>query len=335
MTGLTAETAARFTRIALGHVEREYPNKLDHVMTGPQDVQGPRALHPVFYGSFDWHSCVHAYWMLARLRRRFPALAEAGAVAALFDRQFTAANVAVETDYALRHPGFERPYGWAWVLMLAAELARATTAEGARWGACLKPLADAFADRFRGFLPKASYPLRVGTHPNTAFAIALALDYAQTCGEPVLGEILRAKARLWYGADTACQAWEPGGDEFLSSALIEAECMRRVLPAGEFAVWFDRFLPDLAAGQPATLFTPATVSDRSDGKIGHLDGLNLSRAWCWRLLATALAAGDPRRARALAAADEHLAAGLPAVAGEYMGEHWLASFAVMAMDGVG
>ena len=334
MTALTAETASRFTRIALGHVEHEYPNKLDHVMAGPQDVQGPRALHPVFYGSFDWHSCVHAYWMLARLRRLFPGLAEAETVAALFDRHFTEANVAVEVAYALRHPGFERPYGWAWVLMLAAELARDTTAEGRRWSACLTPLAQAFAGHFRSFLPKASYPLRVGTHTNTAFAIALALDYA-AAHDAALGEILRDKARLWYGADAGCQAWEPGGDEFLSPALIEAECMRRVLPGAEFSLWFDRFLPDLGAGEPATLFTPATVSDRSDGKIGHLDGLNLSRAWCWRQLATALPPDDPRRARALAAADAHLAASLPAVAGEYMGEHWLASFAVMAIQGGG
>jgi hypothetical protein len=334
VTALTAETASRFTRIALGHVEQEYPNKLDHVMAGPQDVQGPRALHPVFYGSFDWHSNVHAYWMLARLRHRFPGLAEAEMVAALFDRHFTEAKVGVEVAYALRHPGFERPYGWAWVLMLAAELARDTTAEGRRWSACLTPLAQAFAGHFRSFLPKASYPLRVGTHTNTAFAIALALDYA-AAHDAALGEILRDKARLWYGADAGCQAWEPGGDEFLSPALIEAECMRRVLPGAEFFLWFDRFLPDLGAGEPATLFTPATVSDRSDGKIGHLDGLNLSRAWCWRQLATALPPDDPRRARALAAADAHLAASLPAVAGEYMGEHWLASFAVMAIQGGG
>jgi hypothetical protein len=330
MRTLDPGDASRFTRIALGHVEREYPNKLDHVLTGPQDVRGPRALHPAFYGSFDWHSCLHAYWMLALLRRRFAALAEAAAVAALFDRQLTEANIEVEVAYARRHPGFERPYGWAWALKLAAELARHADAAGRRWAACVAPLAEVFAGHFRGFLPKASYPLRVGTHTNTAFAIALALDYADA-HDAALAGLLRDKARAWYAADAGCQAWEPGGDEFLSPALMEAECMRRVLPAAEFAAWFDRFLPGLAAGEPATLFRPATVSDRSDGKIGHLDGLNLSRAWCWRLLAGALPADDARRPRALAAADEHLAASLPAVAGEYMGEHWLASFAVMAL----
>jgi hypothetical protein len=332
MTGLTDAAASQFARIALGHVEREYPNKLDHVLTGPQDARGPRALHPVFYGSFDWHSCVHAYWMLARLRRRFPSLPEAEAISALFDRKLTAPNIAVEVAYALRYPGFERPYGWAWLLMLAAELGRDTTAEGRGWRACITPLAEAFADRFRTFLPKADYPIRVGTHTNSAFALALALDYARSCGDTALDEIIRRKARLWYESDANCQAWEPGGDEFLSPVLIEAECMRRVLPAADFVAWFGRFLPRLGAGKPVTLFSPAAVSDRSDGKIAHLDGLNLSRAWCWRLLAAALPTDDPRRGRALAAANEHLAASLPAVAGEYMGEHWLASFAVLAIE---
>jgi hypothetical protein len=329
---LTQATASRFARIALGHVGREYPNKLDHVMNGPPDVCAPRALHPVFYGSFDWHSCVHGNWMLARLRRRFPALAEAAAIEAHFDRHFTEPNIAAELAYALRHPGFERPYGWAWLLKLAAELAADPSAEGRRWSACLTPLAQAFADRFRGFLPKADYPIRVGSHTNTAFALALAHDYAAVRGDATLDDLIRSKALSWYAPDADCQAWEPGGDDFLSPALIEAECMRRLLPQAEFAAWLDRFLPRLGKGQPATLFRPAAVSDRSDGKIAHLDGLNLSRAWCWRSLASALPVDDPRRARAVAAANEHLAAGVPAVAGDYMGEHWLASFAVLALE---
>ncbi len=330
---LNAHVASRFGAIALDHVTREYPNKLDHVLNGPDDGRGPRALHPVFYGSFDWHSCVHGYWMLARLLRGFPAMAEAARIRALFDAQLTPEKVAGEVAY-LAQPsrgGFERPYGWGWLLMLAGELARHDGADGRRRREALAPLADAFVRRFRAFLPKATYPVRVGTHFNTAFAFTLALEYAAVVGDDTLADLVREKANAWYGDDADCQAWEPGGDDFLSSALIEAECMRRVMPAAGFAAWLDRFLPHLAERRPATLFRPAHVSDRSDGKIAHLDGLNLSRAWCWRAIAGALPAGDPRVAIAREAAGLHLAASLPHVAGDYMGEHWLASFAVLAL----
>ena len=333
-TTLTLDVAQRFARLALGHVTREYPNKLDHVMNGPADVRGPRALHAVFYGSFDWHSCVHGYWLLARLLRRFPELDSADEVRALFDEHLTPAKVAVEVAY-LREPmrgTFERPYGWAWLLMLAGELARHDSDDGRRWADALKPLADAFADRFRGFLPRATYPVRTGTHFNTAFALALGMDYAGAVRNDDFRALLAGKAREWYGADADCQAWEPGGDEFLSPALMEAECMRRALPGADFGRWFDAFLPRVMNREPATLFTPATVSDRTDGKIAHLDGLNLSRAWCWRSLAAALPADDPRRPVALAAAETHLAASLPHVAGDYMGEHWLATFALLALE---
>ena len=332
MSQLREATASRFARIALGHVEREWPNKLDHVMSGDDDVRPPHILHPVFWGSFDWHSCVHAYWMLARLRRRFPALAEAGAIAALFDRQLVEPRIAVECAYATAHPGFERPYGWAWLLKLAAELAQDGSAEGRSWSIALAPLAAVFAERFRGFLPKAAYPVRGGAHYNTAFALRLALDYAAGCPDAALGAVLRDTARDWYGGDENCQVWEPCGDDFLSPALIEAECMRRALPGPEFVAWFGRFLPLLAAGEPATLFRPVAGIDRTDGKIGHLDGVNLSRAWCWRGLASALPPDDPRRPRALAAAEAHLAASLPAVAGVYSSEHWLATFALLALE---
>ncbi|MEO8716271.1 MAG: DUF2891 domain-containing protein, partial [Acetobacteraceae bacterium] len=279
---LTPELAGNLARIALGHVVREYPNKLDHVLTGPADLRGPRALHPVFYGSLDWHSCVHGYWLLARIRRRFPELPAEREIGQLFATQLTVENIAGELAYldgAMRD-GFERPYGWAWLLMLSAELARQGTGEAN----VLRPLTEAFVARFLAFLPKATYPIRAGTHANTAFALALALEYADGTGHAELAAMAREKALAWYGADADCQAWEPSGEDFLSSALIEAECMRRALPAGAFASWLDRFLPRLAQGEPATLFRPATVSDRGDGKIVHLDGLNLSRAWCWRSL---------------------------------------------------
>ena len=329
---LTEGVAARFAAVALGHVTREFPNKPANVMSGPQDARTPRDLHPVFYGSFDWHSCVHAYWMLARLLRLFPAMAPASEIRTLFDGHLTAERVAGEVA-TMQHGmarGFERPYGWAWLLKLAEALPHLPDR---RWSDALVPLTALFVQRFAEFLPKASYPVRVGTHFNTAFALALASDYAVGAGDAPLLGLLRHTAEGWYAADADCQAWEPSGDDFLSSALMEAECMRRLLPAERFAPWFDRFLPHLAEARPATLFAPAAVSDRTDGKIAHLDGLNLSRAWCWRALARTLAPGDPRRIMMEQAAGLHLDAGLPHVAGDYMGEHWLASFAVLALEG--
>jgi DUF2891 family protein len=331
VTQLTPAIASRFARTALGHVGREWPNKLDHVMAGEGDVQSPRALHPVFHGSFDWHSCVHGYWLLARLYRRFPDLPEASRVRALFDEQFTPAKIGGEIAYLDRTEsrGFERPYGWAWALMLAGELARHETDEGRRWCAVVKPFGEAFARRFDGFLPLATYPVRAGVHSNTAFALLLALDYADATGSGGLASLCREKARSWYAHDRDCQAWEPGQDEFLSPALIEAACMAHVLPRAEFARWFARFLPDIADGEPATLFLPARVSDRTDGKIAHLDGLNLSRAWCWRLVADALDDISPNIGQTI---DAHLASALAHVTGDYMGEHWLATFALLALD---
>ena len=327
---LTEALARSYARIALGHVGREYPNKLDHVLTGPDDLLGPKELHPLFFGSLDWHSCVHGFWLLARLRARFPQADFATEIDRLLQARISAEAVAGECAY-LQGPargGFERPYGWAWLLMLAAELAR----QGSANGLVLRPLTEAIAARFREWLPKATFPIRAGTHANTAFALALALDYAGTVGDGALRTAVREKALDWYGSDADCQAWEPSGEDFLSPALMEAECVRRVLAADAFAAWFGRFLPRLAEGEPAALFRPAVPSDRSDGRIVHLDGLSFSRAWCWRLLADSLPDGDPRRARAIAAAQAHLEAGLPHVSGDYMGEHWLASFAVLALD---
>ncbi|HWH53510.1 MAG TPA: DUF2891 domain-containing protein [Gemmatimonadaceae bacterium] len=330
---LDRSTADRFASLALEHVRREYPNKLDQVLNGPGDVKGPRALHPVFYGSFDWHSNVHGYWLLATLRRTVPDLAAAPRIDALFDAQLTNENVGGEVAY-LAEPlrgTFERPYGWAWLLMFAAELARHADADGRRWWAALEPLANAFVERFRNFLPRATYPIRVGTHFNSAFAITLALEYAEQAHDIKLRGLLRAKAEEWFRGDADCQAWEPGGDDFLSSALIEAECMRRVVPPDEWRAWLDRFLPRIAVREPATLFAPVRVSDRSDGKIAHLDGLNLSRAWCWRRIASSLDASDARRSIALETAARHIDASLPHVAGDYAGEHWLATYALLAL----
>lgn len=329
---LDAALASRFAATALGHVTREYPNHVMHVLTGPQDALTPRDMHPIFFGSFDWHSCVHGWWTLFTLYRLHPAMAEAERIRALADDLFTLDNVAGEAAYLARPEarGFERPYGWAWLLMLAAELERHDSDEGRRWAQTLRPLAQIFADRFKAFLPLADYPVRTGTHYNTAFALRLTLDYADA-HDADLAALCRSAALRWHAADRDCQAWEPSQDEFLSSALMEAVLMRRVLPAFGFQTWFDAFLPALAEGRPATLLSPARVSDRSDGKIAHLDGLNLSRGWCWREVVAGLPAGDPRRAIGAKAATVHLDAALPHVTGDYMGEHWLASFALLAL----
>ena len=330
MTTLTPELAARFARITLDHIGREYPYKLDQVLTGPGDVLTPAALHPIFHGSFDWHSCVHGWWQLLTIARLFPDLPEAAAIAARADAMLTPALVAGELAYLDRPmtAGFERPYGWAWALALHAEAAR----HDAGWGDALAPLAAAFAARFATYLPKLTYPVRAGTHGNSAFALVLARDWAID-RDPALAALIDARAHAWFGGDRGCQAWEPSGDDFLSSALTEALLMSRALPAAGFAAWFDAFLPDLARGGPATLFTPATVSDRSDGKIAHLDGLNLSRAWCWRAIAERLGAAHPCAAAILDAADLHVAASLPHLDDDYMGSHWLATFALLATIG--
>jgi hypothetical protein len=308
-------------------VEREYPHKLDHVIEGPQDLQAPSVLHPVFHGSFDWHSCVHGHWTLARVLRLEPDLPQAADIVALFDRAFTPDKAEAERAYLDRPSSrtFERPYGWAWLLKLQAEL---LVLPEPRWARALQPLADAFAARLSAHLPKADYPVRAGTHASTAFALRLAADYAGAANDGRLAEALRSKALAWYGADREAQAWEPSGEDFLSPTLMEAACMARLMAQVDFSAWFDRFLPHLPSGEPRALFAPARVSDRTDGRIAHLDGLNLSRAWCWRELAQAAPACA---AVASAAAERHLAAALPHLEGDYMGEHWLASFALLAL----
>jgi Protein of unknown function (DUF2891) len=323
---LDADTAARFARIALGHVRQEYPHKLDHVLGSDEDALPPHALHPIFFGSFDWHSCVHGWWTLLTLRRLFPDTDEARAIEKLADSSFTAEKVGAELAY-LQRPlsrGFERPYGWAWLLQLHLEASRHADAG---WADALEPLARAFAERLRDYLGVLTYPIRVGTHFNTPFAMVLSLEWAEQF-DPTLSETICGKARVWFENDRDCQAWEPGGDEFLSPALVEALCMARCLTEPEFHGWFGGFLPNLDNEQPATLFMPAVVSDRTDGKIAHLDGLNLSRAWCWLSLAPLLPEDSQL---AYDTAEAHLEAAMPHVAGDYMGEHWLASFALLAL----
>jgi hypothetical protein len=333
-----ADVIDHFVALVLGHIDKEYPNKLDHVMNDAAEVKGPREMHPIFYGSFDWHSSVHGHWLLVRALRLYPKLAQRDELIRLLDARFTDANVASEVAYLNQklRATFERTYGWAWLLKLAAEMREPGAAKEvqeafARWTKVLQPLTDAFVDRHLKYLPKATYPIRVGVHQNTAFALALAEDYARVGQHKELHEMLAGKARAWYLKDKDYHGWEPSGTDFFSPGLLEAECMRRLLAREEFLSWFDAFLPRLVEKQPAAMFEPAFVSDRTDGQITHLDGLNLSRAWCFRSIARALPEGDARRPVLEMAASQHLEAALPHVSGDYMGEHWLATFALLAM----
>lgn len=318
----------QFARLALDCIQRELPNSIQHLINDAGDVKRPRELHPAFYGCLDWHSAVHGHWMLVRLLRDHPALPEGPAIRAALDANLTAENIAGEVAYfaAPNRGSYERPYGWGWLLQLAAELTW-DDPDARRWAAHLQPLTDAIVARYLAFFPRQTYPVRTGVHANTAFGFALALDYARSVGHGALAALITERATTYYGGDRdAPAAWEPGGEDFLSPTLIEADLMRRVLPPEPFATWLHGFLP---RGLPPALQQPAIVSDRSDGKLAHLDGLNLSRAWCLRAVAAALPAGDSLRAALEAAGTAHAAAGLAHVAtGDYMGEHWLASFAV-------
>ena len=331
-SALTVAQASNFARLALKGVNKEYPNKLDHIMGASGDVQSPRALHPAFYGCYDWHSSVHGHWMLARLVQRFPDLPERDEIRAVFADHFAAGPLQAEAAYFARPESrtFERTYGWAWLLKLAQELNGWDDPDAKQWALNLKPLADAVAARYVSFFPKQLYPIRTGVHPNTAFGLALAHDYARSVRDDALRQLVEDRARHYYGQDVDAPArWEPGGSDFFSPSLLEADLMRRVLPPEEFRGWFARFLPGTARGEPRELFTPADVLDRTDPQLVHLDGLNLNRAWTMRSLAASLPPDDPARVVLARAADRHAEAGLAQVAsGDYAGEHWLASFAV-------
>ncbi|MCI0487149.1 MAG: DUF2891 domain-containing protein [Blastocatellia bacterium] len=333
---LDESQASRFARLALKCIKKEYPNKLDHVMNDRGEVQSPRSLHPAFYGCFDWHSAVHGHWMLVRLLRLFPRLPEASEIRAALNDNLSEKNLLAETAYLGRpnRQSFERTYGWAWFLKLAEEIHGWEDGDAKRWSENLRPLADALVARYINFLPKQTYPIRTGVHPNTAFGLAFAMDYAAAAGNRQLGDLIKERSLTYFSSDADYPAaWEPGGEDFFSPSLMEADLMRRVMTPAEFGKWFHRFLPGIAKGEPKSLLHPATVTDRSDPKIVHLDGLNLSRAWCMRNVASALPASDPARKVLAASADAHAKDALANVAsGDYAGEHWLASFAVYMLS---
>lgn len=332
---MNRDQASAFARLALKGISKEYPNHPGTVLNGPDDVKSPRAFHPAFYGCYDWHSSVHGHWMLVRLLKLFPDLPEAKAIRSVLKEHLTAKNLQTEADYFARPntQSFERTYGWAWLLKLAEELHGFDDADAREWSRNLKPLEDALVKRYLSFLHKQTYPIRTGVHPNTAFGLAFALDYARTVKHDKLAVLIEERSRTYFAKDADAPArWEPGGADFFSPSLMEADLMRRVLPAAEFRPWLASFLPKLALGEPKNLLEPATVSDRTDPQIVHLDGLNLSRAWCMKGIARALPADDSTRKVLTEAATRHALAGLTHVAsGDYVGEHWLASFAVFML----
>ena len=333
---LTQAQASHFAQLALKCIRKEFPNKPEHVINAQSDVLSPRILHPAFYGCYDWHSSVHGHWMLVRLLRLFPSLPEAQEIRAGLNANLSAESIAAEVAY-LKQPNrqsFERTYGWAWLLKLAEELHSWNDAEGKTWFRNLQPLVDALVNQYIIFMPKQTYPIRTGVHPNTAFGLAFAMDYAQTVGNQKLESLIAERSRTYFGRDVNYPAaWEPGGEDFFSPALMEADLMRRVMNPVAFRRWFHRFLPGLTSNQPEALLQPAVVTDRTDPKLVHLDGLNLSRAWCMRSIAGALPRTDPARRILVESARLHARDALTHVAsGDYAGEHWLASFAVYMLS---
>jgi hypothetical protein len=332
---LDRDTASHFADLALKGIQREYPNKPGHVLNDASEVKSPAALHPSFYGCFDWHSAVHGHWMLVRLLHVMPEgslpveLREE--IAAALDQSFTPEAIAGEIEYfnTEGREDFERPYGLAWFLQLTAELREWNDLKAKAWLQTLLPLEKVIVQRIETWLPKLAYPIRLGTHNQSMFAFGLMLDWARTAGDQQLAGLLIERSLAFHRGDRNCPlAYEPSGEDFLSPCLMEADLMRRILPHEEFASWLEGFLPQIPRDGSADWLAVGIVNDPSDGKLVHLDGLNLSRAWNLRNIAEALPANDKRRASLLAAARVHETEGLANVTGEhYEGGHWLASFA--------
>jgi hypothetical protein len=336
---MNTETVERFAALALACVHQEYPNKIGHVMSSDEDVAPPRELTPAFYGCFDWHSSVHGHWLLVRLAKLYPDAGFVPAARTALGRSLGAEKMAAEAAYLAGEgrESFERPYGLAWLLCLAEELRSWDDEQAQAWAANLAPLEAEAANRIRSWLPKLYYPIRTGEHSQTAFAFGLILDWARVVGDDEMEALVKGKALGFHLEDASCPlGYEPSGQDFLSPCIAEADLMRRILPPRQFAVWLDGFLPQIPTDGGASWLPVGVVTDRADGKLAHLDGLNLSRAWMLEGILAGLPADDPRRAVLEAAADTHRAAGLAAVTGEhYAGGHWLGSFATYLVTGKG
>jgi len=329
---LDSASAERFAALALKCLHQEYPNKISHTMTSDADARAPRELTPAFFGCYDWHSAVHGHWLLARLVRLYPAAAFAPAAREELARSFTPQNIATEVAYLERaeRASFERPYGLAWLLQLSAELREWDDPQAKQWAATLAPLETAASKRLKTWLPKLQYPIRIGEHSQTAFSFGLVWDWTGVSGDQEMRTLLESTARRFYVKDKNCPlAYEPSGEDFLSPCLAEADFMRRVLGSREFSKWLADFMPGIPRNAKKPWLSPGIVTDRSDPKLAHIDGLNLSRAWMLEGIAHGLSADDRRVPALLAAAAQHREAALPAVTGEhYEGGHWLGTFAV-------
>jgi Protein of unknown function (DUF2891) len=317
--------AARFARLALDCVHKEYPNKIAHSMNSDADVKPPRELTPAFYGCYDWHSSVHGHWLLVRLVRLFPQAPFAAEARKAVAQSLTPANIAQEVKYlnAEGRTAFERPYGLAWLLQLAAELKEWDDPQARQWSAALAPLEEAVVARLSAWLPKLDHPIRAGEHNNTAFAMGLMLDYARIAGNAGFGKLVEERARHYYLRDRICPVtYEPSGEDFLSPCLAEADLMRRIMPAGQYGMWFHAFIERLN-------FEPTAVPDVNDPKLYHLAGLNLSRAWMIEGVLSVLPTTDGRGTAMAELAARLRQAGLDSIKSEhYQGGHWLGTFAV-------
>lgn len=338
---LNDEQVVEFVDLVLAGIEREFPNKPGNVLATVEDVQSPQEMHPVFYGCFDWHSSVHGHWVLVRLLKLYPENGRSSKIRELLSKQFTAEKLAKEASYfdAKTNKSFERMYGWAWVFRLAAELKNWDDEDAKRWSKNLEPLEHCLVDLAKGYLPRLTFPIRTGQHPDTGFALAQALDYARETGDREFEEQISEFAISKYSKDVDYPArYEPSGHDFFSTCLNEADLMRRVLSQAEFSEWLNRFLPELdqANGTARSLLTPAEVSDVTDGKLVHLAGLNFNRGWTQAGILAALPENDPRAEVLRKSISEHRDAGMKYVfSGSYEGEHWLATFAVYLLTGTG
>jgi len=329
---IKAAEAKAMSDLASRCIHQQYPNSVKHKFTGPQDVRSPKAMHPAFYGCLDWHSSVHGHWLLVRLLKT-QNMANADALIEQLDISFTEANLVAELAYFNRAntgTSYERPYGLAWYLQLMTELRQWPHPKAKVWLQTLEPLENKIVSNISQWLPKLAYPIRAGEHSQTAFAFGLMLDWADSRKDQPFTKLVKQRSLDYYGKDKSCPlAYEPSGQDFLSPCLAEADLMRRVLSEKDYAQWLQNFLPGIPKNGKASWLQVARVTDRSDGKLAHLDGLNLSRAWMLEGIASALPTNDRRRKAVSAAATAHRQAALPVVMGDlhYMGSHWLGSFA--------
>ena len=326
------EQANRLAQLPIHCIQTEYPNKLNQTIGGDEDLQSPQALHPAFYGCFDWHSAVHGHWSLVSLLKQFPELDNAEQAKQMLLENMSAENIKAEVDYFFGqyNKTYERTYGWAWLLKLAEELHTWDDPTARTLEKNLQPLTDLIVEKYLEFLPKLNYPIRVGEHPNTAFGLSFAYDYATTVGNEQLQSLIEQRAKDFYSNDAGCPlTWEPSGFDFLSPCFEEAALMKRVLPSEDFKTWLDAFLPQLK-DENFNLET-GKVSDRTDGKLVHLDGVNFSRAWSLNEIAKDL----PEYAHLKNIANTHINYSLPSIVGDsYEGGHWLGSFAIYALNSV-